>query len=309
MTFVSTPASQSLVSIQNGKAATTSNVVAATFGKQHDDVLRRIRNLIAQLDVDRLRNFAETVVERANPSGGDTIKSPAYLLTRDGFTLLAMGFTGKKALQFKLAYIDAFNTMEAELLRISTESKSTVLSNKTLTPAQQRSLQEVVGRKAAALPRDLQSMGYVKLWSGIKSRFHVGTYKDLAPHEFDAAVSFVESYTWDLLDAPKAPQVQAKRYQYPKEMLMQPYFCGTKEDGTMSLPKLDLRTFGDSKFESPLARLLKELHDDGHNVDAPFAELAAIQEGLKILNEQLDAIANLGVCAGNSVLKMLNREL
>jgi phage regulator Rha-like protein len=42
-------------------------------------------------------------------------KDPAYRLTRDGFTLLAMGFTGKRALQFKLAYIDAFNKMEAEL--------------------------------------------------------------------------------------------------------------------------------------------------------------------------------------------------
>jgi len=46
---------------------------------------------------------------------GATRESPAYNLTRDGFTLLAMGFTGKKALAFKLAYIDAFNRMEAGL--------------------------------------------------------------------------------------------------------------------------------------------------------------------------------------------------
>ena len=52
-----------------------------------------------------------------NEQNGQTY--PMYLMNRDGFTLLAMGFTGKKALQFKLAYIDAFNTMEAELNRIN----------------------------------------------------------------------------------------------------------------------------------------------------------------------------------------------
>lgn len=63
--------------------------------------------------MDRLRNFEETVELRANPSGGAAIPSPGYCITRDGFTLLAMGFTGKKALAFKLAYIDAFNAMAA----------------------------------------------------------------------------------------------------------------------------------------------------------------------------------------------------
>lgn len=50
---------------------------------------------------------------RGNPSGGAAIPSTSYLTTRDGFTLLAMGFTGAKALSFKLAYIDAFNAMAA----------------------------------------------------------------------------------------------------------------------------------------------------------------------------------------------------
>ena len=50
---------------------------------------------------------------RENPSGGAMIQSASYRITRDGFTLLAMGFTGKKALQFKVGYIAAFNAMAA----------------------------------------------------------------------------------------------------------------------------------------------------------------------------------------------------
>lgn len=40
-----------------------------------------------------------------------------YIIFRDGFTLLAMGYTGPEAMRFKLAYIEAFNRMEAELAR------------------------------------------------------------------------------------------------------------------------------------------------------------------------------------------------
>lgn len=103
------------IAVVNGKPTTLSTDVARHFGKQHYNVLRDIDNLRAQLDTDHALNFEETVETRENPSGGAPIESRAYRLTRDGFTLLAMGFTGKKALQFKLAYIDAFNKMEAEL--------------------------------------------------------------------------------------------------------------------------------------------------------------------------------------------------
>jgi len=103
------------VQIEGGKVITTSLEVARVFGKRHDHVLRDIENLRKDLLADHLPNFGETVITRENPSGGAPIKSPVYHLTRDGFTLLAMGFTGKRALAFKLAYIDAFNKMEAEL--------------------------------------------------------------------------------------------------------------------------------------------------------------------------------------------------
>lgn len=102
------------ITLVDGIPTTLSTDLARHFGKRHDDILRAIRNLLPQLDTDLARNFAEMVIEVEIGSGA-TRKDPAYRLTRDGFTLLAMGFTGKKALAFKLAYIDAFNRMEAGL--------------------------------------------------------------------------------------------------------------------------------------------------------------------------------------------------
>ncbi len=99
---------------RSGEVRTTSRDVADLFEKRHDQILRDIGNLVADLP-DRLHTFEETVFERPNPSGGAPIQSRGYEMTRDGFTLLAMGFTGKKALKFKLAYIEAVNRMETAL--------------------------------------------------------------------------------------------------------------------------------------------------------------------------------------------------
>lgn len=106
---------QPVVFSKDGEVFASSRDVAETFGKNHADVMRSIRTLIEQAPDLRLRNFAETVFSRENPSGGAPIFSPGYDMTRDGFTLLAMGFTGAKALKWKLRYIEAFNAMEAEL--------------------------------------------------------------------------------------------------------------------------------------------------------------------------------------------------
>lgn len=102
------------LTVVDGIPTTTSVDVARHFGKAHQEVLRRIRNLLDQLPQERASNFAATFTDVSGPNGA-TRQDPAYRITRDGFTLLAMGFTGKKALQFKLAYIDAFNKMEAQI--------------------------------------------------------------------------------------------------------------------------------------------------------------------------------------------------
>ncbi|EDJ8787068.1 phage regulatory protein [Campylobacter coli] len=98
----------------------TSLDVAKVFGKRHDNVLRDIENILNNLreigTSNDLLNFGEVVriSKTTNPKNGKLVsrKMPIYNLTRDGFSLLAMGFTGKKALQFKIAFINAFNEME-----------------------------------------------------------------------------------------------------------------------------------------------------------------------------------------------------
>ena len=102
-----------LVTLMDGKAVTTSRKIAEVFGKEHKSVLRTIDSLEIPEDF-RKRNFAPSGYQAQNGLG-KTVNYKMYLITRDGFTLLAMGFTGKKAMQFKLAYIAAFNAMEAEL--------------------------------------------------------------------------------------------------------------------------------------------------------------------------------------------------
>ena len=103
------------VTIVDGKPTTLSTDLARHFGKRHDNVMQAIASLRSQLPSKHLLDFQEASVEVESGNGAKATY-PAYRLTRDGFVLLAMGFTGKKALQFKLAYIDAFNKMEAQLL-------------------------------------------------------------------------------------------------------------------------------------------------------------------------------------------------
>lgn len=107
------------LTVVDGKITTTSNQVAEHFGKRHDTVLRAIRNLEYSADF-RLRNFAES--SYINEQGK---KQPCFRMTRDGFAFLAMGFTGKEAAQWKEAYINAFNKMEAELLAQPRAASST----------------------------------------------------------------------------------------------------------------------------------------------------------------------------------------
>lgn len=145
---------QPLVHAKDGEVFASSQDVAAFFGKRHDHVLRDIDNLIAKEAKLRLLNFGETVVERANPSGGAPIKSRAYEMDRDGFTLLAMGFTGTKALGWKLRYIEAFKAMEAEVRRIAQAGPTIDLND----PSQLRGLLLNYSAKAEHLERRVQEL-------------------------------------------------------------------------------------------------------------------------------------------------------
>lgn len=96
-----------LVTVENEVAMTCSKTVADTFGKRHDNVIRDIKELIAKAPEFGALNFEEsTYISKQNK------KLPSYKMTKDGFTLLAMGYTTEKAIQFKIAYINQFNEMD-----------------------------------------------------------------------------------------------------------------------------------------------------------------------------------------------------
>lgn len=97
-----------LVEILNDEVVTTSRQVAEAFGKRHKHVLDAIKNLVAENSSTKKLFIEDTFENRGK-------QYPMYIMNRDGFTLLAMGFTGNKALEFKMKYIEAFNQMEAEL--------------------------------------------------------------------------------------------------------------------------------------------------------------------------------------------------
>lgn len=99
-----------IVFMKDGGVFASSRDVASFFCKQHKDVLRDIRNLIEKEPSLGQRNFAPFKI---NDLTGESTSH--YEMDRDGFTLLAMGFTGARALKWKLSYIAAFNAMEAQL--------------------------------------------------------------------------------------------------------------------------------------------------------------------------------------------------
>jgi Rha family phage regulatory protein len=98
-----------LVALVGGVPKTTSLVVAEKFGKRHDNVLAAIEGLECSPEF-RLLNFKESSYLNSQNK-----PQPMVEMTRDGFTFLAMGFTGKEAARWKEKYIAAFNAMEAEL--------------------------------------------------------------------------------------------------------------------------------------------------------------------------------------------------
>lgn len=106
---------EALVKVENNQIVTDSRSVAEHFGKQHKNVLQTIENLAAENPATKFL-FQKTTFENRGK------QYPMYLMNRDGFSLLVMGFTGTKALEWKLKYIEAFNAMERKLKEATYDS-------------------------------------------------------------------------------------------------------------------------------------------------------------------------------------------
>lgn len=154
----------------NNQVTTDSKTLADYFGKEHKNILRDIEGLDIPEDFRRL-NFERSTYKSKNRNGQFL---PAYEMTFDGFTLLAMGFTGKKAMEFKVKYIKAFRAMEAKLKGVTTmpapvpsltQDKSALkviggLVKKCAAVAIRDELKDILGREVKEVIKD-QFMDFV----------------------------------------------------------------------------------------------------------------------------------------------------
>jgi len=103
----------------NGKPVVSSRKVAEVFAKEHKHVLDNVRK-ITEPKNGLSENFIRTNFILSEYKDSTGRKLPEYILTRDGFVMLVMGFTGKRAMQFKEAYINRFNEMEKYIVALNT---------------------------------------------------------------------------------------------------------------------------------------------------------------------------------------------
>ena len=164
------------VMLHNGRPATTSLEVAKIFGKRHDNVVRDIRSIIDNCP----EKFTALNFEASNYLDNTGRSLPMFIIFKDGFTLLVMGYTGPEAMRFKLAYIEAFTALEAELQR----------------------------QREGALPKEHQRKGYGEVWSRFARHFEIAKYTQLPPERMAEAVEYLIELELKIAD-PALPDMRS----------------------------------------------------------------------------------------------------
>ena len=181
--------------VVEGRPVTPSRIVAEYFGKQHHHVVRDIRTLISQKpDLERNANFGECS-ETINLANGATRQVPFFWMDRKGFSLLAMGFTGAKALEFKCAFYDQFERME-EALRAPSDQSALI------TTTEQYEIRKAIKARAKN-----SSVHYQTVYNALYDYFKIASYKDLRHDQMKAALALIETCTLKpQLSAPTIPE-------------------------------------------------------------------------------------------------------
>lgn len=208
-----------ILSTQNGEPVASSRQIAESFGKEHKDTLESIRQILAAENSATKSMFYETTFENRGK------QYPMDLMNRDGFTLLAMGFTGKAALEWKLKYIQAFNAMEKKLStpqmpKLSKEMQAlfllddrtqrqeqrlTALENTmTVDYNQQRVLRKSISRSVICALGDEKAPAYIdnhvrsKVYSecnhDVQDWFRVNSVGNIPRKRFDEAMEYIQRW-------------------------------------------------------------------------------------------------------------------
>lgn len=208
---------QELVILKNKEAVTTSLQVAESFDKKH----RHVLSAIDELKEGVAENWADLFWEDTYVHPQNKQSYRIIYMNRDGFSLLAMGFTGKKALSFKLQYIEAFNEMEDvirkntvpqtiedmmiyQLEEMKDVKKDVSMLKDTMRISGQQEFEikqkgnikvmEVLGGKESRAYEEISKKVFSKFWSEFKRTFSIPRYGELPRKRFDDAVSFIEMW-------------------------------------------------------------------------------------------------------------------
>lgn len=208
-----------LVITHNQQAVTTSLQVAEKFEKEHRNVLRDIES-IRNSDV---LNFEQMFIEGETPDSYGRARK-TYFMNRDGFTLLAMGFTGSKAMKFKTEYIQAFNDMEQKLsspssmrllLEAALEHENKLLAidtrvveledNMRLSGSQEQEINAKGKAKVISSLGGYESNAYKEVskkvfsqfWGGFKRHFSIPRYGELPVKRYEEALIYINEWSPD----------------------------------------------------------------------------------------------------------------
>ncbi|EPH81440.1 phage regulatory protein [Enterococcus faecalis] len=229
---------ENLVITKNQQAVTTSLQVAETFNKNHRDVLAAIDDLKEGV----AENYADLFYEDSYIHPQNKQKYRQIIMNRDGFTLLAMGFTGQKALKFKLKYIEAFNQMEKEiqqpklptsqrelaLLALSANEEtnervdnidarvSDLEENKLITTEDKGTIDRRVRKKVYYLCKEqhlgqkAKSMLFQDLGSSIKQLFNVPNRGRIKDKDFHRVLEFIDNWQPSSVTKEKIKQIELR---------------------------------------------------------------------------------------------------
>jgi Rha family phage regulatory protein len=183
---------EQFVQINHSEPVTTSEFVAKAFGKEHKNVLARIEEIRTQVpDFFGKLNFKPTEKQRKN-NLGFILKDKGYELTKNGFMLLVMGFTGKEAMAIKIAYINAFDTMAERLHRLQMHH---VAINQLISKEQADNIQLAVEQRSQRTGES-----YQKIYAGLHAYLRIDSYRTMPVEHYTAALKYLES-------VPDAPEL------------------------------------------------------------------------------------------------------
>lgn len=182
---------QDLVIIQDNQAVTTSRIIADTFQKAHNKVLRDIRDLKCS-DEFKQKHFKEW-----HYTNLQNRTMPMYIITISGFFMLVMGYVGKEANRLKELFITEFDRTVQEL---DSQKQQLLLEHQdsTLLSFEQKQIQETIKSVIYAqypnISHQARRKYFARIYTDLKRRYSISSFRDIPRNRFEDALNFIQNY-------------------------------------------------------------------------------------------------------------------